>query len=47
MKETQNIIKNKLPKIYSKDLIETLFNHPYTKKDHCIKPQNHRTRLRI
>jgi len=27
----QNEIKEKLPKIYSKDLVENLFKHPYTK----------------
>lgn len=31
MDETKNTIKQKLPKIYSKDLVEILFNHPYTK----------------
>jgi Fic family protein len=31
MDKIKNIIKEKLPKIYSKDLIEILFNHPYTK----------------
>jgi Fic family protein len=30
---TKNIIQEKLPKIYSKDLVEILFNHPYTKID--------------
>lgn len=40
MKETQNIIKNKLPKIYSKDLIETLFNHtPTPKKTTALNPK--------
>jgi len=29
-------IKNKLPKIYSKDLIEILFRLPYTKRQHLI-----------
>ena len=33
MDNTQNIIQEKLPKIYSKDLVEILFNHPYTKID--------------
>jgi len=31
MDNTQNKIKTKLPKIYSKDLVEILFLHPYTK----------------
>lgn len=31
MKKTKYDIKQKLPKIYSKDLIEILFSHPYTK----------------
>jgi Fic family protein len=31
MKETKNTFKNELPKIYSKDLLELLFKHPYTK----------------
>jgi Fic family protein len=33
MQETKAMIKEKLPKIYSKDLIEVLFQHPYTKID--------------
>jgi len=33
MDNTKNIIQEKLPKIYSKDLVEILFNHPYTKID--------------
>jgi len=31
MEQYQTEIKEKLPKIYSKDLIENLFKHPYTK----------------
>jgi len=31
MNHTQKIVQQKLPKIYSKDLIESLFLHPYTK----------------
>ncbi|HEY9793199.1 MAG TPA: Fic family protein [Candidatus Obscuribacterales bacterium] len=31
MDETQDLIKQSLPKIYSKDLVETLFYHPYCK----------------
>lgn len=36
MIETKNNIKHNLPKIYSKDLIEILFNHPYTKIDFLV-----------
>lgn len=32
MKNTKNIILEKKPKIYSKDLLEALFYHPYTKR---------------
>lgn len=31
MKDTKEIFKTNLPKIYSKDLLELLFKHPYTK----------------
>ena len=31
MWETKNTMKQKLPKIYSKDLLEIIFSHPYTK----------------
>ena len=31
MRETKQVFKNELPKIYSKDLLELLFKHPYTK----------------
>ena len=31
MRETKNIIRNKEPKIYSKDLLEVLFKQPYCK----------------
>lgn len=34
--KTANEIKRKLPKIYSKDLIEILFRLPYTKRQHLI-----------
>ena len=37
MQETANEIKNKLPKIYSKDLIEVLFRLPYTKRQNLIE----------
>ena len=30
-------VKNKLPNIYSKDLVEILFMHPYTKIDFLVK----------
>jgi Fic family protein len=36
MEETATEIKNKLPKVYSKDLIEILFRLPYTKRQHLI-----------
>jgi len=32
MEKTKHIIKEKKPKIYSKDLVEALFYHPYTKR---------------
>ena len=36
MEKTANEIKNKLPKIYSKDLIEILFRLPYSKRQNLI-----------
>jgi Fic family protein len=36
MNKTKNEIREKLPKIYSKDLVEVLFIHPYTKIDFLI-----------
>ncbi len=36
MEETAYEIKKKLPKVYSKDLIEILFRLPYTKRQHLI-----------
>ncbi len=36
MGETKEVIKEKLPKIYSKDLVEILFMHPYTKIDFLV-----------
>ncbi len=36
MGETKEVIKEKLPKIYSKDLLEILFMHPYTKIDFLV-----------
>jgi Fic family protein len=36
MDKTANEIKTKLPKVYSKDLIEILFRLPYTKRQHLI-----------
>jgi Fic family protein len=36
MTKTSNEIKAKLPKIYSKDLVEILFRLPYTKRQHLI-----------
>ena len=37
MEETATEIKKKLPKVYSKDLIEILFRLPYTKRQHLIE----------
>jgi len=34
MAEYKLAIRDRLPKIYSKDLLETLFKHPYTKIEH-------------
>ncbi|MCG9912362.1 MAG: Fic family protein [Flavobacteriales bacterium] len=34
--ETQNLVQEKLPRIYSKDLIEQLFIHPYTKIEYLV-----------
>lgn len=31
MERAQKIIQSKVPKIYSKDLIEVIFKHPYSK----------------
>jgi len=36
MGEVKNEIKEKLPKIYSKDLVEILFKNPYTKIDFLV-----------
>jgi len=36
MKDTKRIVQEKLPKIYSKDLIEVLFLHPYTKIEFLV-----------
>ena len=36
MGETKEVIKEKLPKIYSKDLVEILFMHPYTKIEFLV-----------
>ena len=40
MKETKYTIRENLPKIYSKDLIEILFSHPYTKIDFLVEELN-------
>jgi Fic family protein len=37
MYETSEKVKKELPKIYSKDLIEILFMHPYTKIEFLVK----------
>lgn len=34
--KTANEVKTKLPKVYSKDLVEILFRLPYTKRQHLI-----------
>jgi len=31
IKQTKDELREKLPKLYSKDLLELLFSHPYTK----------------
>jgi Fic family protein len=36
MDKTANEIKTRLPKVYSKDLVEILFRLPYTKRKHLI-----------
>jgi len=36
MLETQTVVKEKLPKLYSKDLIEILFMHPYTRMEFLV-----------
>lgn len=36
MNQTKQNIKEKLPNIYSKDLVEILFHHPYTKIDFLV-----------
>jgi len=37
MDNTKEKLKNELPKMYSKDLLETLFMHPYTKIDMLVE----------
>ena len=37
MERAKDKIKNELPRIYSKDLIEILFMHPYTKIDFLVE----------
>ena len=36
MQDTATTIKENLPKIYSKDLVEILFMHPYAKIDFLV-----------
>jgi len=36
IEETKDLIKEQLPKIYSKDLVEVLFLHPYTKIEFLV-----------
>jgi len=40
MNETKEKIKNELPKMYSKDLVEILFMHPYTKIEFLVDELN-------
>jgi len=40
MAKTQHQIQEQLPKIYSKDLVEVLFMHPYTKIDFLVRALN-------
>ncbi|WP_439648015.1 hypothetical protein [Belliella calami] len=35
--ETQKLVQEKLPRIYSKDLIEQLFIHPYCKIEFLVE----------
>jgi Fic family protein len=37
MNETSDKVKRELPKIYSKDLVEILFMHPYTKIEFLVE----------
>ena len=37
MKETKHKLRDELPKIYSKDLLEVIFSHPYTKIDFLVE----------
>jgi hypothetical protein len=37
MAEMGSIIQNKLPKVYSKDLLELMFRLPYTKRNQLVK----------
>ena len=36
IKKTKNVVQKRLPKIYSKDLVEVLFLHPYTKIEFLV-----------
>ena len=40
MANTKHILQTKEPKIYSKDFVESLFIHPYTKIDYIVKRLN-------
>jgi Fic family protein len=40
MNETSDKVKRELPKIYSKDLVEMLFMHPYTKIEFLMNGMN-------
>lgn len=36
MSETMDVVKENLPRVYSKELVETLFRHPYTKSQFLV-----------
>ena len=37
MSETADLIRNRLPKIYTKELVELLFAQPYVKAEYLVK----------
>jgi len=40
MRKTKNELRSKLPKIYSQDLLNNLFRHPYTKIEFIVRDLN-------
>jgi Fic family protein len=36
MEQTQQVVQQQAPNIYSKDLIEVIFRHPYTKIQYLV-----------